>query len=107
MCIRDSSNTSIIGNRPGDVCSAIESQSSVVSITDSAFAGIHGQLGAILALNSSQVTFNGINTLSNNTARLGGAVFSINSDMQMFGTINLMNNVATLDLLLHWIWKVI
>ena len=91
-------NASIIGNRPGDGCSAIASQSSTISIAYSTFAGIHGQLGAVLALNSSQVTFSGINTLSNNTARLGGAVFSINSDIQMFGTMNLMNNTATMNL---------
>ena len=91
-------NTSIIGNRPGNGCSAIAIQSSKISIADSIFAGIRGQLGAVLALNSSQVIFNGINTLSNNMAKLGGAVFSINSSIQMFGTMNLMNNTATMNL---------
>jgi predicted outer membrane repeat protein len=92
------SNVSIIGNRSGDGCSAIASQSSVISITDSIFTGIRGQMGAILALNSSRVILNGINTVSNNAASLGGAIFSINSDIQMYGTVNVMNNTATLNL---------
>ena len=92
------SNASIVGNRSGDGCSAIASQSSEISISDSNFAGIRGQLGAILALNSSRVILTGINTLSNSIAGLGGAVFSFNSNIQIFGTINMMNNTATLNL---------
>lgn len=91
------SNASVIGNGSGGGCSAIDSQLSMMRITDSTFAGIRGQLGAILALSSSQVIFNGVNALSNNTARLGGAVFSINSNIQMFGTVNFMNNTASLN----------
>lgn len=51
-----------------------------------------------MALNSSIVILTGINTLSNNIASLGGAVFSINSNIQIFGTVNMMNNTATLNL---------
>lgn len=91
------SNVSVIGNGSGGGCSAIDSQSTTMNITNSTFAGIHGQFGAILALNSSQVMLSGINALSNNTARLGGAIFSINSDIQMFGTVNFMNNTAALN----------
>ena len=87
-------NTSIVGNRSDDGCSAIASQSSVISISDSHFTGIHGKLGAILALNSSRVILTGINTLSKNIASLGGAIFSISSNIQMFGAVNMTNNTA-------------
>ena len=91
-------NTSIIGNGSGNGCSAITSQSSTLSIIDSTFAGICGQFGAVLALNSSEVIFNGTNTLSNNMAKLGGAIHSVNSEMHMFGTISFVNNNATLSM---------
>ena len=88
------SNVSISGS---DGCSAIDSQSSTISIINSTFAGIFGEIGAILVLNSSQVIFNGTNTLSNDAAKLGGAIYATNSEVNISGTVNLISNNALLN----------
>ena len=80
----------MIANKSGDGCSIIDCQSSTVSINNSTFAGIRGEFGAILVLNSSQVIFNGTNTLSSNTAKLGGIIYATNSEIQILG--NLINS---------------
>ena len=83
------SNISIIGNGCSDDCSAIDCQSSTVSISNSTLAGIHGEFGGIFVLNSSQIIFNGANILINNRANLGVAIHAINSEIQISGELNL------------------
>jgi predicted outer membrane repeat protein len=63
--------------------SAILSQASVISISDSSFVGISGHSGAaIQALDSSKITFSGTINFTNNSAKLGGAIHSTNSTLQ-------------------------
>ena len=87
--------------RPKDVnstgFSAILSQSSTVSISNSSFVGITGQRGAaLLALNSSEIIFAGrSNNFNNNTANLGGAIHSVSSTLQFTGIASFINNLAT------------
>ena len=76
-------------------CSAIISQASEMSISDSSFVGISGQFGtALSALDSSDITFTGSNNFSDNTAKLGGAIHSIGSTLQFTEIASFINNTA-------------
>ena len=83
------SNISIIGNGCSDGCSAIDCQSSTVSISNSTLAGIHGEFSGVFVLNSSRIIFNGANILINNKTNFGGGIYATNSEIQMSGEVNL------------------
>ena len=79
-------------------CSAIISKASDVSISDSSFMDIRSQSGAVfLAINSSQISFTGSNDFTNNSAKLGGAIYSVGSTLQFTGVARFINNSAVLN----------
>ena len=81
------------GNSCG--CSAVVGEASQMNIINSSFISISGQFGAaILALDSSNITFMGTNNFSNNSAELGGAIHSINSILQFDGITIFKDNTA-------------
>ena len=66
--------------------SAILSQASNVTISDSNFVGISGQCGAALqVLDSSEITFTGTNNFANNSGKLGGAIHTKSSMLHFDG----------------------
>ena len=77
---------------------AIISQASAINISDSSFVGLVGRNGAaLLALNSSGILFTGSNNFSNNTAKLGGAIHSIDSTLEFTEIASFINNAAISD----------
>ena len=83
------------GNSTG--CSAIVSQASTISISNSSFVGITGKSGAVLLALDSEITFTGSNSFSGNSANLGGAIHSVGSTLQFTGTVTFINNLAILN----------
>ena len=83
--------------------SAILSQASNITISDSNFVGISGQCGAALqALDSSEITFTGTNNFTYNSAKLGGAIHSTRS-MLRFDEMSIMlfiGNTAALNMIM-------
>ena len=78
--------------------SSVVSQASEINISDSSFMGLRGQFGAaLLVLDSSNVTFMGTNTFTNNSAKLGGAIHSVSSALQFDGISIFTDNIASLD----------
>ena len=76
-------------------CSAVVSQASVIDISNSSFVGISGQFGAaLLALDSSEITFMGTNNFISNSAKLGGAIHSISSTLQFNEMASFIDNSA-------------
>ena len=89
-------NITIFGN-DNYRCSSILSKRSVLNITNSQFIGIHGCLGAaLMVISSSEITFTGSNTLKDNIAILGGAIYLSNSVLIVYasGDNFFMNNSA-------------
>ena len=86
------------GNSSGCTCSAVISEASDINIINSSFIGICGQFGAALrACNSSNISFMGTNNFSNNSAKFGGAIFSIDSTLQFDGITIFIKNTAMRD----------
>ena len=76
-------------------CSAIISQGSAIRVSDSSFIGISGQFGAaLLALSSSEITFTGSDNFTSNSAKLGGALYSMNSTLLFNETVSFIDNSA-------------
>ena len=79
--------------------SAVLSQASEMNISNSSFVGISGQFGAaLLVLDSSNISFMGTNTFTNNSAKLGGAIHSISSTLQFDGISIFKDNRALLNM---------
>ena len=87
-------NITILGNGHSG-CSSIVSKRSTVRISNSKFIGIKGHSGAALLASESNITFAGINLLTENMASVGGALNFYNSCVFFSGINVLSDNSAT------------
>ena len=89
-------NTTVAGKVDSIGCSPLVFESSTLEVTNSTFHGLVSYHGSITLSSQTYAFFAGNNSFTNNTARIGGAIYSIDSAFNTSGTIHFTSNRAAL-----------